>query len=588
MKRIYFLMILFSCNSIFSQTLTQVVNPNNHRYSGFPIEYNGKMYILQNQNFSMLLNLFEFDGTSYTPISLPPNIDPNISNGFREKPIVYNNKLYLKCMNNNQIGELYEFDGLNLNLIPNPPNTGGYNNPNSGYSGSHIVYNGKLYLSFAGGNNNMNGIYEYDGSNLVHVPNTSCIIGGTNFYEFNNKIYMLRYNNCSGNNILYEFDGVNFTEIPNPLNHNNLNRGYSGYPIAYGGNLYLQYRNNDNVLQLYKYDGTTLNLIPNPPNHNNANRGYVGNPIVFNGKLYLRYFANNQVNQLYEFDGTNLVAVANPPNNNPTLGYSGYSPIVFNGKIYLGYYEYINHEVIRLYEFDGVNFTLIPSPPNHDGQYKGYYGEHSFTYNGNAFFQYVDNNDNVQIFKFSNTTSPQAPAAPTNLTATTNKRSNGSIELNWQDNANNEDGFYVEFSQDTTSSSWTLLATLSVDEETYIHTGLNDGEQFFYRVSAFNAVGSSAFSNVAETTVSVNSFHDFFENNISIYPNPVKNHLFINANQNNGNLLAEIFDLTGKRIKEVNIINNLEKIDVSEFDNGMYYLKINANEGVKVLKFIKN
>jgi hypothetical protein len=198
---------------------------------------------------------------------------------------------------------------------------------------------------------------------------------------------------------------------------------------------------------------------------------------------------------------------------------------------------------------------------------------------GNWRYTFYDRGGNI---------SPQAPAAPTNLTATTNKRSNGSIELNWQDNANNEDGFYVEFSQDTTSSSWTLLATLGVDEETYIHTGLNDGEQFFYRVSAFNAVGSSAFSNVAETTVSVNSFHDFFENNISIYPNPVKNHLFINANQNNGNLLAEIFDLTGKRIKEVNIINNLEKIDVSEFDNGMYYLKINANEGVKVLKFIKN
>jgi hypothetical protein len=191
-------------------------------------------------------------------------------------------------------------------------------------------------------------------------------------------------------------------------------------------------------------------------------------------------------------------------------------------------------------------------------------------------------------FIHDGTNVPQVPAAPSNLTATTNKRSNGSIELNWQDNANNEDGFYVEFSQDTTGSSWTLLATLGVDEETYIHTGLNDGEQFFYRVSAFNAVGSSAFSNVAETTLSVNSFHDFFENNISIYPNPVKNQLFISANQNNANLLAEIFDLTGKRIKEVNIINNLEKIDVSEFDNGMYYLKINTNEGVKVLKFIKN
>ena len=287
-----------------------------------------------------------------------------------------------------------------------------------------------------------------------------------------------------------------------------------------------------------------------------------------------------------------IVSHSNPfillsqPNGGEALNPSGTYNIkwsqsgVDSVSIYFGWGQYI--------DFPGYPYVFIAKVPAANGEYIWNVPSTATDF-GKIILQGPMGlgSQSAYFFSISANNVPQVPAAPSNLTATTNKRSNGSIELNWQDNANNEDGFYVEYSQDTTSSSWTLLATLGVNEETYIHTGLNDGEQYFYRVSAFNSVGSSAFSNVAETTVSVNSLHDFFVNNISIYPNPVKNHLFISTNQNSGKL-AEIFDLTGKRIKEVNIINYLEKIDVSEFDNGMYYLKINAHDGIKVLKFIKN
>jgi len=185
--------------------------------------------------------------------------------------------------------------------------------------------------------------------------------------------------------------------------------------------------------------------------------------------------------------------------------------------------------------------------------------------------------------------SPQIPNAPSNLTAvSTNKRSTGSIELNWQDNSNNEDGFYIESTNDTISGTWSLLATVSTDVSTYDHTGLNDGEQYFYRVSAFNSVGSSAFSNVAETTVSVNTNNQIFDkNNISIYPNPANTTLTLQFDNLTNHAVAEIYDITGKSIKTVSLNTLQTTIGVAELNTGIYFIKVSYDKGFIVQKFVK-
>jgi hypothetical protein len=81
------------------------------------------------------------------------------------------------------------------------------------------------------------------------------------------------------------------------------------------------------------------------------------------------------------------------------------------------------------------------------------------------------------------------PAAPSNLTATA--ISETSITLQWQDNADDENGFRVERSLD--GSTWLAIANLGADIEIFSNGALSPGTLYYYRVRAFNSVGSSAW-----------------------------------------------------------------------------------------------
>ncbi|MBN1673701.1 MAG: lamin tail domain-containing protein [Kiritimatiellae bacterium] len=89
------------------------------------------------------------------------------------------------------------------------------------------------------------------------------------------------------------------------------------------------------------------------------------------------------------------------------------------------------------------------------------------------------------------------PAAPSGLTA--QAVSTSRINLAWQDNSNNEQGFKVDRRQ-SGGSAWTRMATLAAGVEAYSDTGLPAGTKFYYRVKAHNADGDSGYSNVADAT----------------------------------------------------------------------------------------
>lgn len=75
------------------------------------------------------------------------------------------------------------------------------------------------------------------------------------------------------------------------------------------------------------------------------------------------------------------------------------------------------------------------------------------------------------------------------------------LTLQWVDNSappNNEDGFIIERAPATTGP-FALLATVAPNATTYADVIANDpgGQQFCYRLLAFNTAGKSAYSNVA-------------------------------------------------------------------------------------------
>jgi hypothetical protein len=90
------------------------------------------------------------------------------------------------------------------------------------------------------------------------------------------------------------------------------------------------------------------------------------------------------------------------------------------------------------------------------------------------------------------------PAAPTGLTATAVSRSQ--INLSWTDASSNEDGFRIERCTGSKCTNFAQVATVGANVKTYSNTGLPTNTTYTYRVRAYNAAGSSAYSNTARAT----------------------------------------------------------------------------------------
>jgi len=93
------------------------------------------------------------------------------------------------------------------------------------------------------------------------------------------------------------------------------------------------------------------------------------------------------------------------------------------------------------------------------------------------------------------TVAPVAPAAPTNLAATTISRTQ--INLSWTHNSGNESGFRIERCKTANCTNFAQVAQVGANVTTFADTGVTKNKAYNYRVRAFNAGGNSAYSNTA-------------------------------------------------------------------------------------------
>lgn len=78
----------------------------------------------------------------------------------------------------------------------------------------------------------------------------------------------------------------------------------------------------------------------------------------------------------------------------------------------------------------------------------------------------------------------------------------------------------------------------------------------------------------------------FSRTTASIYPNPVKDELFISVA--NDEVSIKIFDLNGKLILEREGVNSNKPIEVEKLNNGIYFILFHNKQGLSVIeKFIK-
>jgi hypothetical protein len=89
----------------------------------------------------------------------------------------------------------------------------------------------------------------------------------------------------------------------------------------------------------------------------------------------------------------------------------------------------------------------------------------------------------------------KAPAAPTYLQAAVSYPTANAVLLTWIDNATNATGYYVERSSNDTT--FTRIATLPGVAVTSYNDSMAAPVAYYYRVQAYNAVGTSAYSDTA-------------------------------------------------------------------------------------------
>ena len=81
------------------------------------------------------------------------------------------------------------------------------------------------------------------------------------------------------------------------------------------------------------------------------------------------------------------------------------------------------------------------------------------------------------------------PAAPSNLTAS--KTAAGEVVLTWTDNSNNEDGFRIDRSTDSTFKQGSVVLLAWGPFTSYTDKSAAANTTYYYRVVAYNAAANS-------------------------------------------------------------------------------------------------
>lgn len=71
--------------------------------------------------------------------------------------------------------------------------------------------------------------------------------------------------------------------------------------------------------------------------------------------------------------------------------------------------------------------------------------------------------------------------------------------------------------------------------------------------------------------------------NVNVYPNPTKDIVNVNAPAQINNI--EVYNIAGQKLSVYNVNNMTAQIDVTELANGIYFLKINTENGMVTKKF---
>ncbi len=187
-------------------------------------------------------------------------------------------------------------------------------------------------------------------------------------------------------------------------------------------------------------------------------------------------------------------------------------------------------------------------------------------------------------FTLGSTDASQNPL-PFNLSSFTAGLKQKTVDLNWKVSNNNEQKEYIlERSKDAIQfeviASISANANLTVAEYNYTDaqpvTGWN-----YYRLRATDHQNKTQTSSIIKVWMGKGAF-------ISVLPNPASEKIVINLSEPSSILQMQIVNTTGQVLRQLNTIQFLNEINISNLQAGMYYIRFLGKDGVTTKSFIKH
>jgi hypothetical protein len=162
-----------------------------------------------------------------------------------------------------------------------------------------------------------------------------------------------------------------------------------------------------------------------------------------------------------------------------------------------------------------------------------------------------------------------------NFTGT--KQANGNT-LNWL-TADEININQFELERSTDGRSFNAIALINANgNNNYSYTDNTTTDMCWYRLKIMDTNGKFTCSNI----VKLNSLHS---NNISVYPNPVKELFTIQGiDRSMLKTTVQLVDATGKLIKNIFITAAVQQVNIDNLNKGIYFLRFNNGSVIKVIK----
>ncbi len=135
-----------------------------------------------------------------------------------------------------------------------------------------------------------------------------------------------------------------------------------------------------------------------------------------------------------------------------------------------------------------------------------------------------------------------------------------SIDLYSGTFSNSNGGFYYS------------MADLNNDQKPELIVGNPQGGVLLFRNTSLNVGIESAYKPL----------------NISIYPNPANDYIFIKTNDSEKFSKVQLLDLNGKVVVEINEENSFQKIDTKNLPSGMYIIRVLGSQSIHTSKIVVN